>query len=168
MLIENDASSMQNAEWRIVIGSEGQFEVSNVGQVRKVATGRLMKLSINDRGYLCCGVTSSGNRKVRKVHIMVAEAFIGQRPDGQEVAFKDGTKANCNLFNLEYGTPKGHAENRIRNGFVPPSAKLTADMVLEMRRLINAKVNFAVIASQYGVSYGAVKKISQRLTWSHI
>lgn len=154
--------------WRRVVGSADKFEVSNFGQVRKTATGNLVKLTANDRGYLCCGVAHEGGRKVRKVHIMVAEAFIGARPDGQELAFSDGVKSNCRLSNLAYATPKKHAEARIRNGTVPPSAKLTAADVLEMRKLISARVRFDDIAARYGVSYGTVKKVSSRLTWDHL
>ena len=154
--------------WLSVVGSDGKFEVSDRGEIRKTTTGELVKLTANDRGYLCCGVVHGGVRKVRKVHIMVAEAFIGPRPEGQELAFGDGVKSNCRLFNLSYATPKKHAEDRIRNGTVPPSAKLTAAEVIEMRKLISARVRFNEIAARYGVSYGTVKKVSSRLTWDHL
>ena len=161
-------STVNGKLWSAVVGSDGKFEVSNHGEIRKVATGNPVTLSTTSAGYLCCFVASYGERKLRKVHIMVAEAFIGSRPEGHEVAFEDGVKANCRLSNLRYGTPKEHAEDRIRRGFVPGSAKLTADKVLEMRQLINDRVNFQIIAAKYDVSYGTVKKVSQRLTWTHI
>lgn len=161
-------AASDQTSWLSVIGGDGKFEVSDHGEIRKTATKALVKLTANDRGYLCCGVAYEGVRKVRKVHIMVAEAFIGPRPEGQELAFSDGVKSNCRLSNLSYATPKKHAEDRIRNGTVPPSAKLTADQVREMRQLISERVRFADIAARYGVSYGTVKKVSSRLTWDHL
>lgn len=44
-------------------------------------------------------------------HILVAEAWIGDRPEGMELDHKDGNIRNCAAYNLEYVTPE---ENRLR------------------------------------------------------
>lgn len=168
MIFGSPLATIEDCLWRNVVGSEGKFEVSNQGEIRKVASGSLVKLTTTAAGYLCCGVSFAGRRKTRRVNIMVAEAFIGPRPDGHEVGFIDNCKTNCRLSNIHYGTPKELADYRLRNGFKQPSAKLTANEVLEIRRLINSRVKFETIAAQYGVSYGTVKKVSSRSTWAHI
>lgn len=48
--------------------------------------------------------------KLRYVHALVASAFIGPRPDGQEVRHLDGDRLNPNVANLAYGT---RSQNRI-------------------------------------------------------
>ena len=168
MIFGSPLASIEERLWRNVVGSDGKFEVSNRGEVRKVATGSLVKLTATSAGYLCCGVACDGQRRTRRVNIMMAEAFIGPRPDGHEVGFIDGIKTNLHLSNIHYGTAKELAEFRLANGFKQPSAKLTAEQVLEMRRKIASRVRFETIAAEYGVSYGTVKKVSCRSTWAHI
>jgi hypothetical protein len=76
------------------------------------------------------------------VHHLVAEAFIGPMPPGQEVNHVDADKANNRAENLEYQTPSGNIFHAYRSGAKRPvvgvrhpSAVLTEGDVLEIRRL---------------------------------
>ena len=46
------------------------------------------------------------DRVTKNVHVLVAQAFLGSRPEGMHVCHIDGDKTNNNLSNLKYGTPK--------------------------------------------------------------
>ena len=100
--------------WKAVPGYEGLYEVSDLGRVRSFArgvNGRLLKPGKASNGYF---TVCLGRGKSRTLHSLVAEAFIGPKPSGQEVLHKDGTRTNNCVHNLRYGT---RAEN-IRDAVV--------------------------------------------------
>lgn len=67
-------------------------------------------------GYPYVTLTKQGKQKAHGVHQLIALAFIGPRPDGQEVLHSDGDPLNCTLGNLSYGTHGENMHDRIRHG----------------------------------------------------
>lgn len=107
----------QAERWLPVPGYEGLYEVSDRGQVRSFYKRTQMKKpggilalirSSHTRAYR--GVTLCGGGKRRRwlVHVLVAAAFIGPKPEGTEIRHLDGNPHNNWVMNLAYGT---HAEN---------------------------------------------------------
>jgi hypothetical protein len=99
-------------QWLPVPGYEGLYQVSDDGQVlsapRPRARGGLLKQFDDGHGYPHVTLTRGGRQKRFGVHQLVALAFIGPRPPGQEVRHLDGNSANPAVSNLAYGT---HVEN---------------------------------------------------------
>ena len=89
--------------WKPVIGWEGFYEVSNLGNVRRV-TGRILKQQKIARGYM--GVTLSDYKDRRKsrryVHQLVAEVFIGNPERLHDINHKNEIKDDNRVENLEY------------------------------------------------------------------
>lgn len=52
----------------------------------------------------------------RSIHSMVAEAFIGPCPSGQEVRHKNGKRDDPRASNLEYGTRSDNVRDAIKHG----------------------------------------------------
>jgi len=77
--------------------------------------GRIRKLQKAAYGYLAILLTNEdGKRKNKKIHILVANAFIPNPLSLPEVNHKDGNKTNNNVENLEWVTSsenKYHAYN---------------------------------------------------------
>lgn len=92
-----------------------RYEVSNTGLVRNVRTGRLLKPSFT-HGYPYVLLSIDTYRKSVAVHIVVALAFIGPRPDGHVVNHKDSDRTNSQASNLEYVTPKRNYEHSVQAG----------------------------------------------------
>lgn len=68
-----------------------------------------LKLQRNKRGYCHVGLDVGGTNKMRFVHQLVLEVFVGPKPDGMEAChYPDQDKANNRLGNLRWDT---HAEN---------------------------------------------------------
>lgn len=112
---------MQSIEWRAVIGYEGSYEVSSLGQVRSLDrvlhdghrwSGRNLKLvsRLHHDGMPRVQVTLhlGGRQRTRLVHHLVLESFVGLRPDGTEACHWDGDSSNNDISNLRWAT---HAEN---------------------------------------------------------
>lgn len=108
-------------QWKDIEGYEGLYQVSNEGRVRSldveidaynfsakknikyIKKGRILKQHRDKDGYLLVGLSSSYNGKViRKVHRLVAEAFIPNPDNLPEINHKDECKANNVWTNLEW------------------------------------------------------------------
>jgi len=107
-------------EWRPIVDWEGLYEVSDFGRVRSVARvvvcidgrtqhwpERLRTLQVW-KGYHCVSLYRAGRGSRYEVHQLVARAFLGPCPTGQETLHRDGVKLYNRPTNLRYGT---HAEN---------------------------------------------------------
>lgn len=98
-------------EWRPVVGWDELYEVSSDGAVRRIKTGRILRPRATGspgNPYYAVALWRRGHRKDRKVHHLVAEAFIGPRPHGHEINHIDLNKLRNVVVNLEWVT---HRDN---------------------------------------------------------
>lgn len=172
--------------WKPVHGYEGAYEVSSLGLVRSLpryvkhksghtqhAPGRLLKQILGSHGYPTVCLSAGGKAVRRTVHSIVAEAFIGPRPDGQLVRHLDGNALRPVADNLCYGTPKENQTDRFEHGTANigeanPSARLTARDVLKIRRAKKDGRSFSSIASSYGISEATARDAVSGRTWGHV
>ncbi|MGG7510948.1 NUMOD4 motif-containing HNH endonuclease [Plantibacter sp. YIM 135249] len=103
---------MQSTEWLPVHGHEGAYEVSSAGDVRNVVTGRVLKGTANDGGYLAVKLRRRGHL----VHRLVAIAFLGAPEVGQEVCHGNGNPADNRVENLRWGTRSENTSDQVRHG----------------------------------------------------
>lgn len=98
-------------------GFEGLYEVSNIGQVRNIRTGRILKQKIGSgsNGYCRVGLHKDGVQKWFSVHRLVALAFIPNPNNLPEVNHKDECKTNNRIDNLEWCTGKYNKNYGTRN-----------------------------------------------------
>lgn len=93
--------------WKL-IDDFPKYEVSDLGDVRNVRTGRVLKERLDKDGYdvvYLYGETKPQNRRVSR---LVSEAFIGEIPERHDVNHKNGVKTDDRAVNLEITT---HSEN---------------------------------------------------------
>ncbi len=92
-------------------------EVSNIGNVRrKLKSGdyRYIKGSISNRGYRYVQFQRERKRLNFSIHVVVAEKFIGERPEGLVVDHIDRNKLNNFVSNLRYISQKENCKNQER------------------------------------------------------
>jgi len=165
-------------EWRPVVGYEGQYEVSNLGRVRSLdrvveyrggtprkVRGRVIRCAPGENGYP--RVSLSG-RKFRLVHVLVAEAFLGPKPTGQQVRHLNGNRSDPRLCNLAYGTQSENSHDCYDYGGRCGRGKLFREDVLDIRNRANAGKNQRELAEEYGVSRQTVVDIKSGRTFSYI
>ena len=110
---------MSQEEWRPVSG--WPYEVSNQGRVRRSSAqlgrtrvGKVLRPGIGSPGYPFVVLCQNGQTKGFNVHALVAEAFIGPRPEGWVVDHMDRDRTNNNVENLRYLTRE---ENGRQGGY---------------------------------------------------
>lgn len=136
-------------EWRQVAWSK-DYEVSNLGKVRSWkpygrSNNKPSKPYIKSQwflnGYPAVILTDGKYRKSCMVHTLVAEAFLGKRPEGHVIAHKDDNRLNNKLNNLRYATRSENIKdalnnNKIKIGENHPNAKLSSLQVAEVKHLV--------------------------------
>lgn len=103
---DHDLAEVDQEIWKSVVGYEGVYEVSNLGNVcriliKKGTSGGILNLNKNESG-LYVYLRNSGNDKKVKVHRLVLESFIGVDKNKPQVNHKDGNRWNNNIMNLEW------------------------------------------------------------------
>ena len=99
------------------------YEVSNLGQVRNITTNKLKACRVDHFGYKCTDLYNNGKSKTIKVHKLVAESFIGNRPLNCEINHIDGNKQNNKVNNLEYVTRSENILHAFRTGLIKVDEK---------------------------------------------
>ena len=105
-----------NECWRSIDGYIN-YQVSNIGRVRKADSGKIMSDKRRaGRGYAIVGLYKDGNCKNFKIHRLVAEQFI-PKPHGNvklEVDHIDRNKTNNIVSNLRWVSHQQNAWNKIK------------------------------------------------------
>lgn len=105
--------------WKPVIGFYGLYEVSNEGRIRSIPSNekyrptqsKILKYQISF-GYLVVNLFKKGKSHYKRVHRIVAEAFITNPHNKPCVNHKNGIKQDNRLENLEWVT---YSENEIHS-----------------------------------------------------
>lgn len=89
--------------WK-VINEFPNYSVSDDGRVKNNKTGKILAPSPDSNGYLSVGLYRDGKHTTKRIHKLVAEAFIPNPLNLHEVNHIDGNKNNNDKSNLEYCT----------------------------------------------------------------
>lgn len=166
-----------------VVGYEGLYSVSSLGRVRsedrtvpngsgrRLVKGRVLRQHRNTKGYFRVDLSKRGQVNTARVHVLVAEAFLGPRPDGMCVLHGDlGQDVNA-VHNLSYGTlSQNNGADRIRDGTDNRgprngNAKLTPSVIAAIRSAVGTHASLAKV---YGVSATTIYQIRLGKRWAHV
>lgn len=159
-------------EWRPVVGWEGLYEVSNLGNVRSVRRAKI--LALGGSRYKHATLCRDNACTSINVNVLVLEAFVSHRPAGMMSSHNDGDKTNNRLDNLRWDTQSGNLADRkihgtesigARNG----KSKLRPEDIPEIRRMIaDGRWSLREIGERYGTTLGAISGIKYGKTWTHV
>jgi HNH endonuclease. len=163
-----------------------RYEVDTLGNVYGINCQKL-KPATDSKGYLRAGLMINDKLCTKKVHRLVAEAFIPNPENKPCVNHIDGVKDNNTVNNLEWVTYKENTKHAIDNGLfsfqtseksvnkIPKSgslngnALLTESQVLEIRYKYKPRIyTRAMLALEYKVKESCIKDVVNRNSWKHI
>lgn len=117
---------MKTEIWKDVIGYEGIYQVSNLGNVKRISKFRgVNKAYLNDyclkpldngKGYLRIKLTINNKSKRVMLHRIIAEAFIENPNNYPVINHIDGNKKNNQIKNLEWCTQKYNCQHSVKIG----------------------------------------------------
>ena len=116
---------MEQEQWKPIQEFNGEYEVSNLGRVRSMKryggqVGRIMPQTKQHHGYHAVMFWMNNKAYCRKVHRLVAEAFIPNPDNLPQINHKDGCKTNNVASNLEWCTYQANMQHAVRTGLTHP------------------------------------------------
>ena len=102
--------------WKPVVGYEGLYECSNMGNVRSLNyrhtnTIKTLSPSINKDGYIRVHLWKNCKGKVLAVHRLVAEAFVPNPNNKPQIDHINTDKTDNRVENLRWVTKKENINN---------------------------------------------------------
>lgn len=172
-------------QWRAVPDTEG-YEVSSHGRMRR--RERAIIGYIARGGYRKTKITYQGREQHVNFHRLVALAFFGACPDGMVVDHVDCDRDNNRVDNLRYITAAENVRRPFREGRGPVgnrhgrntkpecsargervnTAKITEEVVREIRQLRDSGAFLHEIGDVYGIGASQVCNIVNGRSWRHV
>jgi len=181
---------MNDEVWKLIVGYEGYYEVSSLGNIRSVnrtvldkngrriqLRGRMLKpeKSGYNRNYRSVNLSKEHVIVHREVHVLVAGEFLGEKPDGTEICHNDGVGYHNAVDNLRYDTPSSNSQDARGHGLLvvvesSQQSKLTELQVKEIRERHKNGTGKSLrrLGLEYGVGGGAIRKIVLNIAWKHV
>lgn len=171
---ETDAAITE--EWRAVPGFLG-YEVSSIGHVRSYIPSLQYKgefpRMLNPyyrKGYPFVALKRDGKYHGKAVHVLVALAFIGEKPFGYHTCHNDGDPTNNVVSNLRYDTPVNNTADRKKHGTylegeLCARALFTNEQAEKIRISHSQGRSLSELVDQYSVSRNTIWSIVSGRTY---
>lgn len=179
-------SELSNEVWKPINSKSSLlYEVSNLGQVRRVGTLHpflqtptyiYLEGCVRASGYHVVKIKTDDGYKNITVHRLVAKAFVPNPNNHEVVNHLDGNKLNNNAENLEWTTLKGNSDHAKATGLLNTqygtnvgNSVLNEELVKQLRdKYLEGKHNFAELAMEFGVNRGTIIDVIHFKRWKHV
>lgn len=150
------------------------YAISNLGRVVNLENMTLLRPKLDRTGYVKVVMYAGDKRVERRVHRLLAEAFIDNPDNLPFVNHIDGDKTNYAIENLEWVTPKENSQHAsetglLRKGEDSPHAKITetqARMILDDSK--QGLTPSQLLEKHPYATKSIVTKIADRTRWKHL
>jgi hypothetical protein len=162
----------------LAIQEAPDYEISSCGRVRRCRdgigspSGREIKQFPNRLGYKTVYLYANRQRIIRRVHRLVAIAFIPNPESKEDVAHIDGSRDNNHVSNLRWSTHRENMLDKFQHGTMGISkgarngkSKLTDDAVRDIRSSSESGVE---LSRRYGVTRSVISDVRRGRIWAHV
>lgn len=144
-------------EIRRVIPNHPNYEASNLGNIYRIGNDTPRIPSRDRGGYYRLQLDGS----TRKVHQLVLEAFVCEKPTGMQCRHLDGNPQNNCVENLRWGTALDNANDFAKLNNRYQRSKITLDTVRKIKtKLQTGSYTKTAIALMFGTSRTTVSGIA--------
>lgn len=113
-------------KWKKI--KEGNYEVSTLGNLKNIKTGKLVKIHNDSKGYKIVGLYFNGKRKTCILHRLIGEAFI-ENPDNKPfIDHINRVKNDNRIENLRWVTHLENMKNQSRGHITKEMIQIIIDL----------------------------------------
>ena len=164
--------------WKDIENYKDKYQISNMGNVKslKYLGHKKEKIMVPNKisnGYLQIALLKNNERKMKLVHRLVIETFVGN--SDLQCNHINGIKTDNRIENIEYCTQSENAKHSFKIGLQNnkgeshPSNKLREDDVKLIRKLVEKfDIKQKTVAYLFGVSKYCISDIIRGKTWNHV
>jgi hypothetical protein len=153
-------------EWRDVVGYEGKYLVSNIGNIKSVKRDKILTPKKNHDGYLRIQLWKNNKAVFVSIHRLVAESFIPNHENKPFVNHIDGTKNNNLVENLEWVTQSENVRHAWNNGFCGGSINGKHSKAVDQYDLngnyINTYPSTMEVERQLGIPHSQISNVCKK------
>lgn len=130
----------------------------------------VVKISISEDGYSYVRLCADGKVKKHFIHRLIAQAYIPNEFNLEQVNHIDGNKSNNTIGNLEWCSRLDNMRHASKHGLMQkgqnrPSSKITEKDAVEIR---NSNLCGRELAQIYGISKNTVLLIKRGIKWAYL
>lgn len=159
-----------------IVGYDGEYRVSNYGNVISRKHGKEIKLKIrpSKEGYSRVSLLKDGKPKEYKICRLVALHFIPNPCNKKTVNHIDGNKTNDKHTNLEWATLTEQMLHAYKLKLKKPVLNrclLTIEQVLQIRKRYKghcSKNGMKALAKEFNVSCATIDKCVRNITYRDV
>ena len=135
--VNENTNIYSNEKWLNNIEGFSGYEISDHGRVKNIKKGFICKLTLDkSTGYMVVNLRGDdGFRHVKKVHTLVARAFIPNPENKRVVNHKDTDKTNNNVWNLEWATDSENMLHAFQNGLCENTRKAAYEQIKRLQSM---------------------------------
>ena len=111
----NDVSELSELGieiWKDIKNFEGNYQISNFGNIKNVKTLRILKAGTDSHGYKIVSLSRDGKIKYPRIHRLIALAFIPNPKNKTCIDHINNKKLDNRLNNLRWVTSQENNRNR--------------------------------------------------------
>lgn len=132
-----------------IIGYEGLYSITSCGKVWSYRSKKFLKPQNNNKGYLQIMLHKDGNCESKKIHRLVAEAYLLNPNNYDTVDHIDFNKTNNCVNNLQWMSRRENSRKKRNVG----SKKIYC---LENKKIYNSQTQ---AAKELGLSQGNISRV---------